>query len=87
MKSLDSISIDSFSLGIQAAGAIIEYIKETQIENCQIDKNFESITTYQVSDYLLIDSNTRRNLELVRTLKGEKQGSLLSCIDRTCSNR
>jgi DNA mismatch repair protein MutS len=83
----DSLGTGSQGLGLMAAGAIIEYLKETQAiqfaEN--ISKNFDVIKTYQVSEYLVMDNATRKNLELIKTLSGDSQGSFFASIDRTSS--
>jgi len=82
-----SLGVDSDGVGLMAAGAIVEYLKETQAiqfaEN--ISKNFDVIKTYQVSEYLVMDNATRKNLELIKTLSGDSQGSFFASIDRTSS--
>lgn len=83
----ESLSIDSKGLGLKAAGAIIEYLKETQAAQFaeNISKNFDVIKTYQVSEYMMLDSATRKNLELLKTLSGSTDGSFFQSIDRTSS--
>lgn len=76
---------DEFKLGIQAAGAIIEYLKETQRSSFSLE-NFDVIRTYRVSEFMMLDANTRRNLELVKNINGNYDGSLMHAIDRTASN-
>lgn len=65
---------------ISSAGALLDYIDRTQKGQIPYIQPPEQITG---NDVMEIDAATRRNLELVRTLSGEKQGSLLSCIDYT----
>ena len=83
----ENLGTDSKGYGLMAAGAIIEYLKETQgsefANNCS--KNFDVIKTYQVSEFMMIDANTRRNLELFTSLSGQAQDSFFSTIDHTCS--
>lgn len=83
----ESLGPDSEGLGLKAAGAIIEYLKETQANQFaeNISKNFDVIKTYQVSEYMMLDTATRRNLELLKTLNGSSDGSFFSSIDRTSS--
>lgn len=65
---------------ICAAGALLNYVYLTQCGQCPPLKPFRSL---QTSDFLRIDGQTQRNLELFQTLSGEKQGSFLAAIDRT----
>ena len=83
----ESLGPDSEGLGLKAAGAIIEYLKETQASQFaeNISKNFDVIKTYQVSEYMMLDTATRRNLELLKTINGSVDGSFFSSIDRTSS--
>ncbi len=63
-----------------ALGALIEYVSLTQ--KCDLS-NFEKPSLVSQSPYMAMDPATRRNLEIGRTLSGERKGSLLSTIDRT----
>ena len=87
--SLKAISSDlekDFSLAISAAGALIEYIAENQKSLYQTNsgKLFDALKTYQVGSYMLLDSSTRKNLEISKGLNtSTKAGSLFSAIDRT----
>lgn len=65
---------------ISAAGALIDYIERTQKGNLPHLSRPKKTSS---DDVLEIDPSTLRNLELVRTLSGEKRGSLLFTIDRT----
>lgn len=65
---------------IAACGALLDYLQETQkgkLPKLKVPKIVGEDTV------MMIDSATRRNLELIRTLSGEKKGSLLSTIDKT----
>ena len=69
---------------ICAAGALLDYIKETQ--KCEISY-MKSINVYGDGQYMELDVNTRRNLELTETMRGkEKKGSLLWALDKTCTS-
>lgn len=71
---------DIFAL--QAAGAILDFLKETQKKPLEY---IASLTPYRGSQYLEIDESTRRSLEIVQTYRdGRRDGSLLAMLDR-CS--
>ena len=66
---------------ICAVGALINYLKETQMTGLE---RINQIDTYSESQYMKLDYNTQRNLELTQTmLSKEKRGSLLWVIDKT----
>ena len=65
---------------IAAAGAVIDYTERTQVGKLPHLGRPEQISHGSI---LEIDAATRRNLELIRTMSGEKKGALLDCIDRT----
>ncbi|MBN1854783.1 MAG: DNA mismatch repair protein MutS [Pirellulales bacterium] len=66
---------------IRAAGAILEYLQETQKVSLA---HLERLTPHRLGSTLEIDPATRRSLELTRTLRdGRREGSLLGVIDRT----
>lgn len=68
---------------IRAAGAVLDYLRETQ--RASVD-HIKSLTPYRVGETLEIDGATRRSLELTRQLRdGQREGSLISVIDRTVS--
>lgn len=83
-NSLDAFGYEHYKLGFQASGALVSYIWETMKENFP---KFDTITPYELSEYVMIDANTRRNLELTETLREKgKYGSLLWAIDKTKTN-
>lgn len=72
---------DADDLGIRAAGAILDYLHETQKASLE---HIDRLLPYHAGTRLEIDQATRRSLELTRTLRdGSREGSLLSVIDRT----
>ena len=80
-SSLDGFGLRGMSLAIRAAGAIVQYLKETQPTALPL---LSSLKTYQLTDFMVLDAATRRNLELTETIRGgETQGSLLSVLDHT----
>lgn len=83
-NSLDAFGYEDYKLGFQASGAIVAYIWENLKESFP---KFDSIVPYELSEYMLIDASTRKNLELTETLRGKsKYGSLLWAIDKTKTN-
>jgi len=78
---LDGFDLDANSLGVIAAGALLDYVRETQkSELAHITK----IEPYRRGDRLIIDESTRRSLELTQTLRqGTREGSLLAVLDET----
>lgn len=68
------------SLPIRAAGAIVQYLRETQPDALRL---LTRLRSYSLSEFMTLDAATRRNLELTETLRGEEKGSLLSVLDRT----
>jgi len=83
-QSLDSFGYDGCKTGFRAAGALLAYIWETQKGNMP---KFERIETYELSEYMILDASTRKNLELVETLRDKNRfGSLLWAVDKTKTN-
>ncbi len=82
--SLESFGYSKYKLGFQAAGALLAYIWETSKDNMP---KFDRIESYELSEYMILDASTRKNLELVETLREKnKYGSLLWAIDKTKTN-
>lgn len=83
-RSLESFGFSKYKLGFRAAGALVAYVWEMQKENMP---KFDRIEAYELSEYMILDASTRKNLELVETLREKnKYGSLLWAIDRTKTN-
>jgi DNA mismatch repair protein MutS len=81
VKSLDGLGIIDFPIGIISAGALFKYLIETQKSDLS---HMNRITPYRSGNFMMIDGSTRRNLELVETLREkEKRGSLLWVLDKT----
>ncbi len=80
LKTLNSFEIKN-DLEILAAAQILSYIVNTQQ---QILKNIIKLTVINESTYMILDINTRRNLELIQNVRdGKKEGTLLGVLDRT----
>ncbi|HCT92180.1 MAG TPA: DNA mismatch repair protein MutS [Lachnospiraceae bacterium] len=79
--SLEGLGLGDYDSGLIAAGALFLYLKETQKNNLS---NMTRISPYVTDNFMLIDSSSRRNLELVETLREkQKRGSLLWVLDKT----
>ncbi len=84
INDLDAIGYKTCKLGFQASAGLLAYIWENLKEGFP---KFERIEVYELSKYVSIDANTRKNLELTETLREKnKYGSLLWAIDRTTTN-
>ena len=78
---LDGYGCAQMPLAIQAAGAIIHYLKETQKGSLG---HLPKLSTYSTDSYMVLDAQTRHNLELFQSSQlGTAKGSLISIIDLT----
>ena len=83
-QSLESFGYSKYKTGFRAAGALLAYVWETLKGNMP---KFDRIESYELSEYMILDASTRKNLELVETLREKnKYGSLLWAIDKTKTN-
>lgn len=71
--SLQAIGLEDFDCGVIGAGALLQYLYETQKTSLS---HLTTIQPYSTGKYMLIDSSSRRNLELVETLREKKQTRL-----------
>ena len=79
--SLSGLGLDDYPTGVIAAGAVMEYMYETQKSTLE---HITGITPYSTGQFMVIDTSTRRNLELTETLREkQKRGSLLWVLDKT----
>ncbi len=78
---LVGLGLEDYATGIIAAGAVMQYIYETQKSTLE---HITTITPYSTGQYMVIDTSTRRNLELVETMREkQKRGTLLWVLDKT----
>ena len=78
---LAGLGLSDYSIGVTAAGAIMQYLEETQ--KISLD-HITSIKPYVPNSYMLLDRSTRRNLELCETMREKsKRGSLFWVLDKT----
>ena len=81
LASLEGLGCERLPLGVRAAGGLLEYLEETQKEN-QVP--LQRLRSYTLADFLILDHQSRRNLEITQTVRdGSYQGSLLSVVDKT----
>lgn len=81
ISDIQGLGIQDYECGTVAAGALLKYLYETQKNNLA---NMTSLQLYITGKYMIIDSSTRRNLELTETLREkQKRGSLLWVLDKT----
>jgi len=78
-ETADSIGLDS-ALAVRAAGAILAYVAETGVG---VRQSMTRLQPYTADDHLTLDATTQRNLELVETMQGDSDGSLLATLDHT----
>ncbi len=81
VSALEGLGISDYSCGVIAAGALLKYLIETQKTSIA---NLTRLVPYSIGKYMILDSSTRRNLELCETLREKnKKGSLLWVLDKT----
>jgi len=80
---LAGFGCDDFTVGLEAAGALLGYAKLTQ---GQAIGHIRNIKIYSADQYVRMDGATRRNLEITRTLRGESAPTLLSLLDTCATN-
>ena len=81
VSSFAGLGLADYDCGVISAGALLQYLLETQKNSMS---NLTHITPYASGKYMMLDSSTRRNLELCETLREkQKRGSLLWVLDKT----
>jgi DNA mismatch repair protein MutS len=80
ISTLGGLGLQGKSPALRAVGGLIQYIKENSNSTLKI---LTSLRFYNLSEFMVLDPSTRRNLELTETLRGDFKGSLLGVIDKT----
>jgi DNA mismatch repair protein MutS len=81
VANLNGLGLEDFTIGRVAAGALLQFLYETQKTSLT---HLTRIIPYLSNKYMILDSSTRRNLELVETMREkQKRGSLLWVLDKT----
>ena len=79
--SLDGFGCEHLPIAISAAGALIYYLNDTQKQEVE---HIVSLQTYTLSDFMVLDADTQRNLELIASIRdGSTKGTLLEVVDQT----
>jgi len=81
VATLDGFGLRGKPMAIRAAGAILSYLEDTQRQSLKL---LTDLSTYTLDEFMVLDAETRRNLELTETIRtGKTQGSLLGILDLT----
>ncbi len=80
VSTLDGFGCAGMPLAVSAAGAIVQYLKDTQPGALA---QLVDLHTYSSERFMLLDAATRRNFELTRSVRGQAQGSLMGVLDAT----
>lgn len=81
VRSLEGFGCEHLPLAVRAAGGLLNYLEDTQKESLA---PLRSLSTYTTTEFLVIDHQTRRNLEITQTVRdGVFHGSLLWALDKT----
>ncbi len=81
VASLDGFGLRGKTMAVRAAGAILAYLSDTQQQALKL---LTGLSAYTLADFMVLDAETRRNLELTETIRsGKEAGSLLSVLDGT----
>jgi DNA mismatch repair protein MutS len=84
VHSLEGFSLEEHALALKAAGAIAHYLQQNFLEQLPV---FTGIRYYSLQQAMTLNANTRRNLELLETVRqGQYEGSLLWVLNKTCTS-
>ncbi len=84
VKSLDGFGLSGQDQAVRAAGAILQYLKET---THSVLSHLVSLSTFQVGEGMVLDATTQRNLEIIKPMRNDgKEGTLLSVLDETVTS-
>jgi DNA mismatch repair protein MutS len=80
VQSLKGFGLEEMNVGVVAAGAVMNYLQETQKSNLL---HIKKIVRHDVGGYIVLDPSTKRNLEITSSLAGTGEGTLFSVLDKT----
>ena len=80
VETLDAFGCGGKPFAIRAAGALLQYLAETQLGSL---KQIVDLITYSTEHFMALDAQTRRNLELTESSRGDRQHSLIAVLDQT----
>ncbi|MFQ5443345.1 MAG: DNA mismatch repair protein MutS, partial [Nitrospinales bacterium] len=76
--SLEGFGCEDYKMAISAAGALVQYLHETQKSTLE---HINTLSTFHIRNYMLLDPSTIKNMELVQASDGGRRGSLLDLLD------
>jgi DNA mismatch repair protein MutS len=79
-QSLDGFGAGGLSTGIGAAGAALHYLEQSLRRSTS---HIHRLTVYSVSNFMVLDATTQRNLELLESARSDRRHTLIGCMDRT----
>jgi DNA mismatch repair protein MutS len=79
-QTLKGFGLEELNLGVAAAGAIMNYLQETQKSNLL---HIKRIFPHNTKDYIILDPSTKRNLEITTSIEGKEEGTLFWVLDKT----
>ncbi|TAJ80051.1 MAG: DNA mismatch repair protein MutS [Gallionellaceae bacterium] len=82
-RDLAGFGCEEFTVGLEAAGALLGYAKLTQGQSIA---HIRSAQVYHADQFVRMDATTRRNLEITQTLRGEPAPTLMSLLDTCATN-
>ncbi len=80
IQSLDGFGAGHLTVGIGAAGAALHYLQQALRRNVA---HIHRLSVYSVTDYMIVDATTQRNLELLESTRADRRHTLIGCVDRT----
>jgi DNA mismatch repair protein MutS len=81
VANLNGYGLENKPLAVSAAGSILNYVKDNEPASMSL---FTELKTYSLSEFMILDESTRRNLELTETIRGgNEKGSLVQILDKT----
>uniref|UniRef100_A0A831TG69 DNA mismatch repair protein MutS n=1 Tax=Thermorudis peleae TaxID=1382356 RepID=A0A831TG69_9BACT len=80
VETLEAFGCAGKPLAVRAAGALLQYLTETQMGSLA---QIVELSTYSLDRYMTLDAQTRRNLELTESSRGERRHSLIAVLDQT----
>jgi DNA mismatch repair protein MutS len=80
VQSLKGFGLDSYNTGVAAAGIVLNYLQETQKSNLL---HIRKVIPYDIGSTIVLDPSTKRNLEIVSSIGGTPEGTLVAVLDNT----
>jgi DNA mismatch repair protein MutS len=80
VESLDGYGCTGAPLAISAAGGLLQYLAATQLNGL---RQITELRTYSLDEFMTLDPQTRRNLELSESIRGDRRHSLIAVLDQT----